>query len=59
MCVPVQLKYVHLHIITLHQSKQVLVTLYYLWEIVLIKTHGRPGGFVLWWEEAELYMPAY
>ena len=58
MYVSIQLKYVQLHTITLHQSKQVLVTLQYPWETVLVETHGRLGGFVPWWEEAKLYMPA-
>ena len=58
MCVFVQLKYVQLHTITLHQSKQVLVTLQYPWETVLIETHGKLGEFEPWWEEGKLHTPA-
>ena len=59
MFVPIQLKYVQLHIVTLYQSKQVLVTRQCLLETALVETHGRLGGFMPWWEEAKLHTPAH
>ena len=58
MCFSIQLKYVQLDTVTLHQSKQALVTCQCPLETALADTHGRPGGFVPWWEEAKLHMPA-
>ena len=57
MCFSVQLEYIQLHTITLYQSKQVLVAHQCPLDTVLVETHGRVGGFIPWWEEAELYMP--
>ena len=45
MYVSIQLKYVQLPTITLHQSKLVLVTLQYPQETVLVETHGKLGEF--------------
>ena len=59
MCFSIQLKYVKLHTITHHQLRQVLVAHQCPLETALIETHGRPGGFVPWWEEVELHMPTH
>ena len=57
LCFSIQLKYVQLYTVTCHQSKQVLVARQCPLETALVATHVRPGRFVLWWEEAKLYMP--
>ena len=59
MCFSVQLKYVQLHTVICHQSRQVLVACQCPLETALVETHGRLGGFAPWWEEAKLHMPTH